>query len=193
MEMISNVDFENKIREIYDSVFASSDPYGAPFQKSIQDKLLLYEFRYGLVKDGPWLHPITESIKLLGEEGFYVSLLRRKTEPCHWYVPLTEAGDYIKEVFPAENMIYSASGRWGLICSEEDHAIIGGPENFINAIRNLIPDWSEREKSFLENWKRHYENNNIDLTWLPVLLSHIYSPIKCKEMLKSVELEWLMK
>lgn len=194
MKPISDFEFEKNIKAIRDSVFASIDPYGSPFHEDIQYKLLLYEFTYGIEKNDIWFHPLVESIRSLGEEGFYVSLLRRSSEePSHWYVPLAEAHEYIKVVLPAENTIYSVHGKWGLICSEEDHAVIGGPEKFISIIYEAIPDWDNRIQLFLENWKIHYKNNSIDLGWMPVLLSHVYGLSKCKDLLESSDMGWLIK
>jgi hypothetical protein len=127
MESLTQNEFEQKVKKTYKAIFNNEDPYGEPFRSNMNPRLLLYGYRYGLQE--PWLSPITEAIGSLGEEGFYLSLLRRTGKgPWHWYVPLREAAIYVSEIFPIENAIYSVNGKWGIICSEEDHAVVGGED-----------------------------------------------------------------
>lgn len=91
--------------------------------------MLLYPFRWYL--SDPWLTPVVKTMRVLGEGGFFVSALSRSLEEensqsYHWYIPLSEAGEYGSVVYSQENAIYSLNGTWGIICSDEDHAIIGG-------------------------------------------------------------------
>jgi hypothetical protein len=194
MEPITDMEFEKNTRAIYESVFASEDPYRKPFQPTIQPRLLLYWFRYGLLEREAWLIPVTKAIRALGEDGFYLTLLGQPgPEPHHWYVPIDEASLYIKTVFPCENAIYSVNGRWGIMCSEEDHAIAAGPQEFIDIIYNSVPDWDYRLNLFLENWKGyHKQNNRIKIDWLPTLLSHVYGVETTQKMLQDSQLEWLI-
>ena len=194
MEPITDIAFQKSIKAIYQSVFVNEDPYRAPFQPTMQPRLLLYWFRYGLLENEAWLVPVTEAIRALGEDGFYLTELGQPgPEPHHWYVPIDEAGLYIKTIYPRENAIYSTRGHWGIICSEEDHAIVAGPQGFIDIIYRSVPDWDYRLNLFLENWKGYYEQNNrIKIDWLPTLLSHVYGTEKAKKMLQDSQLEWLL-
>ncbi len=38
-----------------------------------------------------------------------------------------------------ENAIYSTKGTWGVIISREQHALIGGPPRFIEALKANLP------------------------------------------------------
>lgn len=177
IQTISNDEFNKNIAHIYWSIFASEDPFGAPFQQRINKRLLLYKIRYGLTESDPWLIPMIKSIKTLGEKGFYVSLLgvAEEGEPAHWYVPLDEAHLYIDVVFPVQNAIYSVNGTWGVICSDEDHAVLGGPEVMSRIIQESVTDWEPRIRLFLQDWKRyHQQNDKIILDWIPRLFTHVY-------------------
>ena len=167
MDAITETEFQKNIAPIFRSVFANENPYGEPFQPQIRPRLLLYEFQYGL--SAPWLEPIVKSIRDLGEEGFFVSVLSRSRPTdnriSHWYVPLQEADRYIHDVFPLENAIYSVSGHWGLICSTEDHAVLGGSASMIENIRAVVGDLDDRTQYFLETWKRYHKQTGVDLGW----------------------------
>ncbi len=194
MEPIDDITFSEEIKPIFDLVFASEDPYGAPFRENIQPRLLLYWYTYGLYGEEPWLKPVTDAIKEMHEEGFYLTLLGRPGKSYHhWYVPLEEAALYVDQIFPLENAIYSTTGKWGVICSDEDHAVAGGPEEFISIIRSSISDWEDRLHKFLELWKGfHDQNQKLNIHWLPVLLTHIYGLETAKNLLLASHLEWLI-
>jgi hypothetical protein len=182
---ISESEFQENIKNIYNSIFASEDPYREPFQINISSKLLLYRFRYGLLTREPWLDSVTRAIKTIDEDGFYVTLLQPKgDQPWHWYVPVEDASLYLEEVYPVENAIYSCKGSWGIICSESDHAVAGGSKEFIESIYNSIPDWDQRIKDFIGIWK-HYHNQNkkIQIDWIPILLNHVYGQEIAKKLL----------
>jgi len=180
MVEVKDHDLKKKMFDVFQSIFASQDPYGEPFQLSIEKRLLLYPFRYGLHESQPWLALVMSAIKSLGEDGFYVSVLNTfsdlpEEETTHWYVPLSEAHLYIDLVFPVQNAIYSVNGTWGIICSDEDHAILGGPNAVVASVQRSIPDLEFRVISFLQMWKGYYEQNtNVNINWIPKLFSHIY-------------------
>ena len=74
----------------------------------------------------------------MDENGFYLSLLDRpSSEPWHWYVPLEEAHLYVEKIYPLENVIYSVNGHWGVTCSHEDFAVLGGPEIMVKIIKSV--------------------------------------------------------
>lgn len=189
MKSITEFEFQRSIKALYESIFANEDPYRAPLQPDIQPRLLLYQFRYGLLEREPWLNPITKAVRALGEDGFYLTLLGRPgKEPWHWYVPLEEAGLYVKKVFPRENAMYSTNGRWGIICSEEDHAIVGGPQLLIDTIREFTPDLDYRVSLFINIWTQYHKDNKADIDWLPTLLAHIYGPERANKLILDANL-----
>jgi hypothetical protein len=196
METFTELEYREKLEPIYRVVFANNDPYDAPFQPIIQPRLLLFEFQWSLSE--PWLTPVVLAAKDLGEEGFYVSALGRpepekQTQPYHWYVPLKEADSYGSVVISQENAIYSINGWWGIICSDEDHALVGGPEVLIGNIRKAVPDLEQRVYEFLDMWKHYHERNNVKLNWMPLMLTHIFGPEKAEDLLGNAQLGWLLQ
>lgn len=196
MNTINEKDFTRKIKPIFDSVFLNANPYGIPFQPKIHHKILLYSFRWGL--EEPWLDPIVRYMKSAGEQGFYVTAFyRTETENLpknygHWYVPLNEAHRYVEELMLQENAVYSVSGTWGIVCSDFDHALLGGSQLLINEIENSVPDIEYRVREFLETCKDYKKKQVDDLDWLVPQLEYIYGFEKARSFINEVNLGWLL-
>jgi hypothetical protein len=187
MKAISEDEFRERLAPIFDSIFARPDPFNEPFAPDIKPRLLLYGFRYSL--HDPWTSPFIESVKDLEQEGFYASILNRpgpedQSIPYHWYVPLSDIKDYGERIGAAENAIYSTVGGWGIICSHEDHALIGGSEKMIDRFRLDIPDLMDRVYEFLDVWLYYHERNRADISWIPGLLQHIYGEADAPKIIK---------
>jgi hypothetical protein len=196
MEQFTEKEFKTVAEKAFLKVFAGTNPYDEPFQPNVTPRLLLYPFRWYL--GDPWLTPLVENMEILGEEGFFVSALSRPSEEeniqsYHWYIPLSEAGKYGSVVYSQENAIYSTNGTWGIICSDEDHAIIGGPDLLIFNIQKAVTDMDFRIQQFIEMWKGYYQTNGIDIQWLFAMFSHIYGVNAAKYILLQYGLQWLVK
>ncbi len=196
MEQLTEKEFKTRAEKAFLKVFAGTNPYEQPFQLIIKHRLLLYPFRWYL--SDPWLTPLVKTMKVLGEEGFFVSALSRSldeenSQSYHWYIPLSEVDEYGSVVYSQENAIYSPNGTWGIICSDEDHAIIGGPEILIANIQQTVTDMDFRTQQFIEMWKSYYQTNGIDIQWLFRMLTHIYGVNSAKYFLVQNGLEWLIK
>ncbi len=196
IEPLSETEYQYRAEPVFNSVFAEANPFGEPFRPSIQPRLLLYSIQWHLHE--PWLEPVTRAIQAFGEKGFYVTALSRPVqekpgEVYHWYVPLDQANQYGSRVFSQENAIYSVLGRWGMIFSDEDHALVGGPRLLISSIQNAVPDVERRVQQFLDVWKYYFETNHVDLHWLPRMLTHVYGLEKARKLLLEAQLEWLLQ
>jgi len=194
MKPYSEADFEKNISKVYFSVFANEDPYENPLQPGMHYRLLLYTFSYGLNDYEPWLNPVVKTMKDLNEDGFYVTVLgplNSIEEARHWYVPIEEAGTFMNTTYPRENAIYSINGHWGIIGSDEEHGVAGGNAIFYNNLLSAVSDWDERLDMFLRAWKRFYleKRGNLDISWLPPLLTHIYGPVKTQSLLRKMDLD----
>ncbi len=194
MEPISEQVFENRVKPVFDLVFANEDPYDTPFQRRIQSRLLLYWFGHSLDEKQPWFRSLIEGVRELGEDGFYFSYLGRPSTPSrHSYIPLVEAASYGDEIYPLENAIYSARGVWGIICSDEDHAILGGPEHLVSKIHASFSGWDVRLNMFLEYWKGlHDQSPRVRIDWLPTLLAYLYDSAFARKKLQESDLGWLL-
>jgi hypothetical protein len=194
VRIISDDEFEQKIRPIYESLFTSDDAYDKPFKETVESRLLLYPYRFNLRKGEDWREPVLQAIRNLGETGFYVTIfIKPEDEPRHWYFTLDEVDLYCKKTFAWENIIYSTQGAWGIVSSEEDHAIAGGNQDFIRDVKESISDWDQRIDSFLKLWEYYYESNHVNLDWVLVLFTHIYGEQQAKKIILASNLRWLIR
>lgn len=194
MKSLSEEEFNKKAKEPFNSIFATVDPYGEPFRKNIQHRLFLYGFRWEL--HDPWISPLVETMNEVGEKGFYVTALERpapedQIQPYHWYIPLSEVSSYGSVVFSQQNAIYSTSGKWGIICSDEDHALVGGDKQLIDNILASVPDLDDRLNQFFDAWKYYNKKNKVDIQWIVPMLSHVYGSEKAEKLIRNAGLEWL--
>lgn len=193
MELLPQKFVQQNVAKIYHSLFAHDDAYRDPFQARIKHKLLLFYYSYGLHQKEPWLEPVVRTMQELGEKGFYLSVFTLEGSD-HWYVPVEEAGTFYESTFPRENVIYSLTGQWGIIGSDEQHGIAGGNAFFYQAFLAATSDWDERLEMFLTYWKNLYlRDNEVKIDWLPILLTHIYGPVKMQSLLRNMDLDWLIK
>jgi hypothetical protein len=195
MKQFTEKEFKTRVEIVFLKVFAGTNPYDEPFQPIITPRLLLFPFTWYL--SDPWLTPLVKTMEILGEEGFFVSALSRslaeeQSQTYHWYIPLSEAGKYGSVVYSQENAIYSTNGTWGIICSDEDHAIIGGPKLLIANIQKSVADMDFRIQQFIEMWKHFHQMNGIDIQWLFPMLSHVYGVEAATRILFRYGLKWLV-
>ena len=166
--------------------FVSDDPYDTPFANEVDDKHILYEYWYEM--ESPLLDAITHVARVYKDEGFYVTILDRPSgkeqkQPYHWYIRFDDIDKYPNIVGPFQNVIYSASGLWAIMCSDEHHGLLGGRQDFINNIIALLPDITDQVDSFLDFWAKNKLVLNSDVRWLPSLLQNTYGTKKAQELL----------
>ena len=197
MRSISELEFSEQFEPIMHRVFSQLNPYGQPFHGSVRHRRLLYPFTYALSE--PWLQPITEGMRQLGEDAFLVSALNRPDPQnvsqfeYHWRVDIKEVNKYRELVYSQENAIYSINGFWGIICSGEDHALFGGSKAICGLIDHQVPDMEERLSKFVADWKYYHTDRGIELDWLYPMLAHVVGEEQAKVLLRSEGLEWLIR
>gem|GEM_PF-2936576 len=74
-----------------------------------------------------------------------------------------------------ENALYSSSGKWGVMVSHEDHAVIGGTQDFIERFKLHYPNWNEDFAVFEEKWRLNQQNYGSNIEWLPGFIRHLTS------------------
>jgi len=168
-------------------IFKNSDPFGNPFQDSIKEKLLLHLRGYYLNKRQ--YEALMKTIKTLGETSFYVSTIEGTnlsdnydTENPdfyhHWeFSTETPYEEYDRIILILDNALYSSSGKWGVMVSHEDHAVIGGTDEFMSLFKNFYPYWDYDLKKVLQMWDL-YKKDTKPGTWKPDVLNHVNTSMK---------------
>lgn len=199
MISLTENDYIKRAKANFDKVFTGDDAYGEPFHKEIKERQLLFPYRYQLKWEeyGPWVDPIIKTLRDFGEKGFFVSAINRpkvadQKSPYHFYVPIDEILLYGRKIYDQENAVYSENGLWGIICSDEDHALIGGPRRLIDNLLSFVPNINDRLDDFINYWKYYEEKNQVDISWLPKVLGHIYGREKMVDILLKEGLKKLL-
>lgn len=147
--------------------------------------------------DSDELDALSKAIGEVGDNGFYLSMLERLDKPNHghhqdWWIPLEDIGAY--ENLPGiwgvlENALYSPSGQWGLVCSQDEFGVIGGTDEFLDAFfRHSKRSAEEHLQDFFEDMKYYKEKYGTYYDTLPKLLSIIFGPERASTLLSEYDL-----
>jgi hypothetical protein len=187
MHLLSEEAFQTTAKRALRCIFIRDDPYDAPFAPEIQARRILFMYDYEM--EPPLRDAIIDTAAARGEEAFYYSILGYHSSetamPIYqtWYVPFTDLVSYHARVEPVENVIYSPSGLWGIMSSHESHGLLGGTADFIEAIRQRVPDLDQQVVAFIERWNNYKVDYNANIQWLPHLLTHVYGEAEAKKLL----------
>jgi hypothetical protein len=147
VRILSEREYEADAQEAFAAVFRTDDPFDEPFQPWVRRRGLLYPIEMMLEKDQ--LHAVAKAVEPVGEAGFFLSVTERPTEAeqagypndWHWWIPLREVGSYYSLRFPGvlQNAVYSQNGSWGILISNERHAVLGGNPHLVGALYAELP------------------------------------------------------
>jgi hypothetical protein len=94
-------------------------------------------------------------------------------QPRNWQCTLQLSfDDYDDNWFYLENSIYSPIGKWGLMITHEDHAVIGDSKLFIDTFKHY-PKWSEGYNHFIKMWEWNKKNYHSNTDWIDGFLKHM--------------------
>ena len=178
---LTESEYEREAKDLFWTVFQSEDPYGEPLSPAMTHRVILCPYQYELEPNE--LRALAAAIRAVGDSGFYYSVTERPSDPrvpdlrsgyWHWYVPLEDLEAYHDRVRtpPFENALYSPTGQWGIIFSDEQHAVVGGNRVFIDTLlAGLSTSWEEQAREFVDicrYWRDHYHTPVLE--WLQTLL-----------------------
>jgi len=177
----------------FSKIFRSEDPFDEPFQDEIEERELLWPVYYDLTDGDPGdklLTAIIDAARTIGDSEVFFSVLERppaseQNRPYHWVIPLMELPTYRQLSYPLvlENTLYSPKGLWGIMVSQEEHALVGGTRPFMTAFRSKYPRVKTGVESFIELLKERKEQFNFDTRWVCKLLAHIYGAEVARKLL----------
>lgn len=181
----------NESWETFQSVFQSHDPFGEPFRASVASRVLLFPSSYfpsGYELYATQYRAIVATAAANENTSMYVSEVegindQNKFDSARFHgvvqdfklppetVALQLQGlGYIASI---ETAMYSSDGDWGMLTSQENHALIGGTERFISLLSQHL-DLESDVPGFLAYWKDVHQRLAVDIAWIPRLLHHIY-------------------
>ncbi len=164
-------------------IFASDDPYEEPFLAGVGPRALLFPMSYA--HTGRELESIRAAAASLGESTCYLQLyVFGEDEWPYWELDLTESDPYAGIPFIRENSLFSREGAWGLLVSDENHALLAGDETFVRTLVSGLdpPDLDDHALRFLAQWAELRASTRQRYEWLPVLLAHLYGDERADEL-----------
>jgi hypothetical protein len=203
LRKLSASDFEKEAKNSFFKIFndINPDPFREPFTNEIEEKRILFYYRYFASLE--LMEKIQTSVQMVyGEEGFYI--LIRGWHPDdrdiyrgihhHWYTSFDAYKEYLDtgETY-LESAFYSPKGNWGIVSSDEDHAVIGGSLEFIQDLRMRISDLDNQVYGFLDLWQIYREKLDLPMEWMPIVMNHIYGEKKAKNILINNGFKFLYK
>ncbi len=173
MENINVITDVSSLRQSWERIFITTDPFTFPFRSSIQRCVIFYPTEgYHLTE--AQFKAMTAAARTIGEEGFVISVVEYAEDffkqGDHWWCQFPSYEDYLNLPLVLENAIYSIKGNWGIVISHEDHGVVGGTEEFINQVREQYPQASSDIVDLKEAWQ---DNPNND--WIQNILPKVFS------------------
>jgi hypothetical protein len=176
---LSEAEFRAEAEPALRRVFQADDPFDQPFAPDVERRLILFPVYYEL--ESPLLEALVTPSLEQSDSGFYLSVLERPAEkdqdrPYHWYVSASGLDAYRALGYPfvLENAVYSPEGKWGIMVSHENHALLGGTASFVDNVRNLVPNLDNQVFDFLAAWEHNKLEFGSSTDWLPTLVKHVY-------------------
>lgn len=204
MRPLTEKEFKAEAEPVLRQVFTIDNPFAPhPFAKSIPQRRVVFGLEYDLkyMVRPPLIDALVAAASSVGDTGCYFTMLWRINEEAkgefnHWYIPFSEISAYKRNdykifgfAFNAENVLYSPSGKWGIMTSHEYHGLLGGTQEFMDEVRRRIPNLDEQVYGFLELWQQHKAHNvGAKTDWLPGLLTQIYDEETASDMLRKADL-----
>ncbi len=158
----------------YNKIFKAYDPFSLIFRDNIESKTLIFNTEGYFLSESQF-NLLFELIQRCKESYVYLSITEfpdnnfYKSE--HWRIPVDiPYEEYLTIPVYLENAIYSSQGEWGLIISHEEHAVLGGGEEFIRNFKQKYVNHSEDIRNFKEYYQYCNRNNGVNIDWLESFL-----------------------
>jgi hypothetical protein len=189
MRELNQVEWHAELRKGFECVFRDADPFEAPLRHSVMHRALLYPVPYLLERDQ--FDSVIEAARKEGDDSFCVSItegadtLAGRSERIHWIFDYWEYEEYrdLQIAGVLENAVYSPNGKWGMLVSQEQHAIVGGSASFIRSLSNSFPNYGESASAFTVFWNDLHRRAGIDVGWLRPVLAHVYDDERADALL----------
>jgi hypothetical protein len=173
------------------SIFQSLDPFDAPLSPRVACRALLYPVGYLL--DRSQFEALFIAAQSVGDREICLSLAespvpQASREATHWLIDSWDFEEYreLSGVGVLENVLYSPHAKWGMLISQEQHAVVGGDQAFVDALNRSFPSFQSSIQEFMAFWRDNHMRFGTEAGWLGPLLDHLYGPDRRREMLGSV-------
>ena len=199
------------------SVFETGHPFRRPFRNEVEKRTLIFPTDgYDLAEEQ--FAALADGAAGIGEFEAFVSnselpdTLRDASDwetREHFVIDLRDFRSYeeLSEHSPfgiVRSAIYSTHGTWGLLISNEFHAVAGGPSEFVRDVVAHLPDpeplankldflvappepWAhDTEERMVSMWLNYWKENRAKgdpVDWVPDLIQHLMGAERARAIL----------
>lgn len=211
MRILSKTEYQQEAQPILRRVFNENKLYEQPFSSLITEKVIIFPCED--LADSLLVNGLCTGAIQVSDIGCYLTQLwhaEHQLNNCYISIPELQAsyGDSITinkssnvdlnlsrvdielymDIIP-DHLLYSATGKWGLMTSHERFGLLGGSHEFMEAVRRYVPDLDEQVYRLLEDYQLSKTTGmHLTLEWLPVLLTHLYGQEIAEKVLKETGL-----
>jgi hypothetical protein len=169
------------------NVFAQAS-YTTPFRNEIGARLLIYPIDYTML-DSSQFAAVARAAARAGDNSAHLAGFGGEESGWggtygHRVVDLGSYSDYKAFASAAivEHFLFSPEGRWGLVTSDGEYALVGGAESFIDNLRGLL-QYNELDTTslFVSDW-REIAKTGADAAWVHDVLEHVFGHARAQEL-----------
>ncbi|MEQ8767160.1 MAG: hypothetical protein RL885_24835 [Planctomycetota bacterium] len=162
-----------EVRSAWDRIFRTNDPFEWPFRTGFQAGRVFYPTDGYHLSESQY-QALCASIAQSGEREFCISITESEGPDLlgrtwgHWLWEMPSYGEYAGLSLTLENALFSRAGRWGVLISHEQHALVTGCPQFLTALSAHDPSGPSDLLRLREAWSDYPRAG-----WLGKVLSHV--------------------
>ena len=178
-------------------IFVHDETLEEPFHPSIKRRLLIYPYRYHFKNDADLTTALTTIARREGEEGFYFRYFINNPDPDPefdglWYIPFLAPRDEYLRIAPLENVCFSPRGTWALMATYDDYGLLGGTDEFMDKLLNLVPHLTTQVTSFIEAIMYNpIAGPEVAAGRIKRLLIHLYGSARARQIFQEANIPYL--
>ena len=183
MRSLTSAEWKGSASDGLHAVFESADPFAPSVPANVAACTLLFPVTRRL--SAQQVSAVSSAARATGETEVCVTLTEASTamggqfdRGPHLVFAIDRYEEAIAEspIAVLENALYAVSGTWGMLFSNEDHAIAAGSVRFVETLLSKWPTPLESIDAFAEHWTSLARDDGRDVSWLESLLRQITAP-----------------
>jgi hypothetical protein len=178
--MISTAIDIARLREVFFRIFNSRNPFEPAGQEDFAVRAILFPTDVYYL-DSSQFQALMGAMRDCGENFFFLSMVESEPdsrnwavdESIHWLCEEPTYEEYRNVDIYIENALYSSDGKWGILISHEQHALLVCYPSFWDAFRSQYPSWENDKDKFIESWHLNEKETGCNIEWLNPFLAHL--------------------
>ena len=138
MRELSEQEWKRRAVPPRDRILAELDAFGAPFADGGAERALLFPVPIEL--EPGQIAALRAAARAVGDETIFMEEIETsREEERFWELSSDDGAPYVVADAWLDTALFSPAGAWGMIVSHEDHAVLGGPPEFMRMVAAEFP------------------------------------------------------